>query len=103
MDNAASPAATLRLEGEMNIYHVNEIKAQVLDALDGPSPLEVDLSGITEVDTAGLQLLILAKREAARLDKNVRFTGHSPAVLEVMDLCNLSGLFGDPVVLVSTR
>lgn len=100
MDNATA-AAPFRLEGEMNIYHVNTLKDRLLDALDGPSPLEMDLSGITELDTAGLQLLILAKREAARRDKTLRFTAHSPAVLEVVDLCNLSGLFGDPVVLVS--
>ena len=96
-------AATLRLEGEMTIYRVNEIKARVLDALDGPTLLDVDLSGVTELDAAGLQLLILAKREAARRDKSVCFSAHSPAVLEVLDLCNLTGLFGDPVVLVSTH
>jgi anti-sigma B factor antagonist len=95
------PTVTLRLEGEMNIYRVNEIKAQLMDALDAPSSVEVDLSGVTELDAAGLQLLMLAKREGARRDKTVRFTAHSPAVVAVVDLCSLSGPFGDPIVLLS--
>ena len=99
--NTVTPATVLRLEGEVDIYRATEIKAQILEALAGASPVEVNLSGVTELDAAGLQLLILAKREALLLDKTVRFTAHSPAVLEVLDLGNLSGLFGDPVVLPS--
>lgn len=92
---------TLRLDGELTIYCAAELKAQLMEAWGGDAPLEVDLSGITEVDGAGLQLLILAKREALRSGKSVRFVGHSPAVLEVIDLANLSGQFGDPLVLAA--
>lgn len=92
---------TLSLEGELTIYRAAELKEQLQQAWGGAAPLEVDLAGITEVDGAGLQLLILAKREAQRSGKSVRFVGHSPAVLEVIDLANLSGQFGDPLVLAA--
>lgn len=92
---------TLRLEGELTIYRAAELKDEILKAMAGTASLEIDLSGITEVDGAGLQLLILAKKEALRAEKKVSFSAHSPAVLEVIDFANLSGQFGDPVVLAA--
>jgi anti-anti-sigma factor len=86
-------------DGEMTIYHAAQMKQSILDLLDCPAPGEVNLSRVTELDGAGLQLLIMAKREAAARGHALGFTGHSPAVLEVLDLTNLAGLFGDPVVL----
>jgi len=91
----------LRLEGELTIYRAAELKIELLNAMAKTSPVEVDLSGVTEVDGAGLQLLIMIKKEAARSGKTVTFAAHSPAVLEVIDFANLSGQFGDPVVLAA--
>ena len=99
---AASQSPALRLEGELTIFRVAELKAPILSALATPEPIEFDLSGITEMDGAGLQLLILAKREAAQVGKTVRFTGHSHVVLEVLEMTNLLGQFGDPVVLAAS-
>lgn len=98
---AGTATTTLHLEGELTIYRAAELKARLMEGLNGGKPLEVDLSGVTEVDGAGLQLLILAKDETRGNDQRVRFVGHSPAVLEVIDLANLSGQFGDPVVLAA--
>jgi len=61
--------------------------------------MEVSLAGVSEMDTAGFQLLVLAKREAARLGRPMRLVEHSPATLEVMDLLNMAAYFGDPVVI----
>lgn len=89
----------VRVEGEMNIYHALELKQGLLACLDGCDEMEVNLSGVSEMDTAGFQLLVLTKREAARKGKPLRLVEHSPATLEVMDLCNMAGYFGDPVVI----
>ena len=62
-----------------------------------PCEREIDLSDVSEMDSAGLQLLILAKREAVRHNTPLRLTGHSPAVLEVMNICNMAAYFGDPI------
>jgi len=56
-----SAAPVLHIEGEFTIFRAMELKPVILAA---PPPLEIDLSGVTEMDTAGLQLLILAKRAA---------------------------------------
>mgnify|MGYP002685550585 CR=1 FL=1 len=63
--------------------------------------LELDLSQVAEIDTAGLQLLILAKREAAHLNKDLSIVAHSPAVRQTLDFCNLTAFFGDPVIITA--
>ena len=89
----------LALEGELTIYTAAEQKARLLDALAGSNELELDLSQVSEVDSAGLQVLILLKREAARAGRPLKFCLHSGPVLEVIELANLSAIFGDQMVL----
>lgn len=89
----------LHIEGEMSIYTAAELKSQLLPHLAQPGELEIDLSQVSELDSAGLQLLILCKREAERVGATLRLAWHSRAVLDVFDLCNLGAFFGDPLVL----
>jgi anti-sigma B factor antagonist len=91
---------TLTLAGELTIYRAAELKHTVLDALAATDTgLEVDLAGVTEMDTAGLQVLMVAKKAAARRELPLRLVGHSPAVLEVFELLNVAAHFGDPLVI----
>lgn len=92
---------TARIEGEMTIYTAAKIKPALLSLLDGCSEAELDLSQVGEIDTAGVQLLLLAKREASQAGKSLRLVGHSPAVVDCLDQCNLTALFGDQVILSS--
>jgi anti-sigma B factor antagonist len=89
----------LQIEGDMTIYTAAEIKAELLAYIAQPCEREIDLSEVSEMDSAGLQILILAKREAERHGTSLRLSGHSRAVLDVLDMCNLASYFGDPVVL----
>lgn len=92
---------TLRPEGEMTIYTAAEYKTRLGAALEQCQELEIDLSQVSEIDTAGLQLLILAKRECMARTCSLHLVGHSQAVMEVLDLCNMTAFFGDPVVIPS--
>ncbi len=97
---AANPTPQRLAIGEdMTIYNANAQKTQLLDALFATEHLELDLSRVAEIDTAGLQLLMLVKREAVQHGKNVSISGHSAAVQQVLDFCNLVGAFGDPMVI----
>ncbi|WP_306607299.1 lipid asymmetry maintenance protein MlaB [Azonexus sp.] len=89
----------LAIAEDLTIYHAQEQKERLSTALEGADGLELDLSQVGEIDTAGLQLLIFAKREAARLDKTLTIVAHSSAVHQALDFCNLVGYFGDPVVI----
>lgn len=100
--NAGDPCH-LRLEGEMTIFTAREIKERLLAPLPNCQQINVDLSQISEIDSAGLQLMILAKREAGAMGKDICFVAHSPAVVDVLELCRLTGYFGDPVVMASAN
>ena len=89
----------LPIVGEMTIYRSQELKQLLLAPLDHSATLEIDLSGVTELDTCGLQLLMLTKKTAQTKQSVLRLTGHSPAVLEVFELLNLAAYFGDPLII----
>lgn len=93
-----SEGPCVRLAGELTIYTVAEIKAPLL-AATAQASVELDLSQVTEIDCAGLQLLMLLKREAKAAARVLRLARHSPVVLDTFDTLNLAGWFGDPLVL----
>ncbi|MBS1191448.1 MAG: putative binding protein (contains domain) [Rhodocyclaceae bacterium] len=89
-------AQRLTLQEDLIIYNAQDIKQRLQAALADCRTLELDLSQVSQIDTSGLQLLILAKREAGRLDRDLRIVAHSPAVQQAIDFCNLASFFGDP-------
>ncbi|MBP9904980.1 MAG: STAS domain-containing protein [Rhodoferax sp.] len=91
---------TLRIEGELTIFRAMELKPLLLAT---PPVDEVDLSGVTDLDTAGVQLLMLAKKTAQAAQRDVKLVGHSPAVLEVFELLNVAAFFGDHLVMDSRK
>lgn len=91
-------AKVLRIEGEFTIFRAAELMPVLLS---DPPPTEIDLSKVTEFDTAGLQLLMQAKKNAVAAKRELRLVSHSPAVIEVFELLNVSPYFGDPLVMDS--
>ncbi|MDD1620239.1 MAG: STAS domain-containing protein [Methylococcaceae bacterium] len=94
---------TLAIEGELTIFTAAQQKPKLLKFLNKGKQLELNLAGVTEIDTAGLQLLILIKREAARAGKILSFVMHSNVVLETLELANLTSAFGDQVMLTNDK
>jgi anti-anti-sigma factor len=86
-------------DSDLTIYHATTQKDAFIAALDNTQRLELDLTAVSEIDTAGLQLLILLKREARAQKKEVVISGHTNAVRQVIDFCNLAASFGDPMVI----
>ncbi|MFC0167891.1 lipid asymmetry maintenance protein MlaB [Pseudoduganella danionis] len=89
----------LALEGELTIYHAAEVRQQVLAALRASPVLELDLAGVTELDTAGLQVLMLAKQTAQAEQRELRLVQHSQPVVEVFQLLDLGAFFGDALLI----
>ena len=86
---------------EFTIYRVAELKPALLAALGEGERLELDLSGVERIDSAGCQLLILAKREASVAGKTLAIVAHSPAVQSLIEFYNLAAWFGDPLVVTA--
>lgn len=89
--------AILHIECAMTISTAAALKQELMKHIAKPSEREIDLTGVSEMDTAGMQLLLLAKREATRHNTPLRLTNHSSAVLGVIDTYNLAAYFGDPI------
>lgn len=92
-----------RVEGDLSIYNAAEIKQHLIDGVRSSNLLELDLSHVKEMDTAGLQLLVLAKRESQKLGHEMRIVSHSPAVREVIEFLGLVAFFGDPLVIPASE
>lgn len=90
----------LRIEEEMTVSSAARLRDEILAALprEGGVEIEVDLSGVGEMDTAGLQLMLQLKRKCGSC---LRLVNHSPAVRQVFDLANTAAQFGDPVLIPS--
>ncbi len=101
MATAEKEITKLSIDHEMTIYTAAAMKAQLMEVLDKNADVELDLSQVSELDTAGLQLLILAKRECLARNGTLRLVRHSPAVLDVLNMCNMIQFFGDPIVISS--
>jgi anti-sigma B factor antagonist len=86
-------ARGIRVTGEMTVYTASQTKQPLLDAIaDGPATVQLDLSGVSEFDTAGVQLLLLAQREALVSGRILQLAAESSSVREVLTLCGALGL-----------
>lgn len=88
-----------RLSGELTIYHANAMKQEMSALLARVDELEMDLTAVSEIDTAGLQVLMAVKNEALAKNKQLILTRHSQAVVDLLGISNLIGFFGDPILL----
>lgn len=80
----------LRFEGELTVYSIGEATQAFRSAVDQGALSRVDLSGVTDLDTAGLQLLVLAKRISSSEGEGIKLVNHSEAVLRLVELAGLA-------------
>src|SRR5579859_1870928 len=81
----------IHVEGEMTVYTCSDLKARLFAELtDHMKASKLDLSGVVEFDTAGLQLLLAARRYAGESGRDLRVTNPSRPVLDVLELCRLN-------------
>ncbi|EJL05249.1 MULTISPECIES: lipid asymmetry maintenance protein MlaB [Pseudomonas] len=81
--------AQVQIDGELTIYTAADLSAQWLPRLGATPHMALDLSQVTEMDGAGLQLLLMIQREAPKAGTQLTVTGQSKAVTETLALCNL--------------
>jgi anti-sigma B factor antagonist len=89
----------IRVTGEMTVYTAGQIKEPLLDAItDAPANIQLDLSEVSELDTAGVQLLLLIRRAALASGRNLQLGAESAIVRDVLTLCGAIGLLTDPPI-----
>ena len=76
---------TLYADNDLTIYHAQAIKQRWLEGLhQSEGDVTLDLSRVGEIDTAGLQLLWLLRREAHASGRRLNIVAVSPAVADLL-------------------
>jgi anti-sigma B factor antagonist len=92
-----SKGARLRIVGEMTVYTAAALQTEVLAGITERTATKLlDLSEVSEMDTAGLQILLLARRHALALGRELQIVAASSAVSEVLQLLQLTTLTAAP-------
>jgi len=81
----------LDLDGELTIHTAAELWPRLLRELEANKTLRIGLADVTELDTAGLQLLLTARRDAERRGGAVEFADPSQPLLEALEIAALDG------------
>ena len=80
----------LAIAGEMTMYFAGELKSALLSAVsERRGEALVDLSQVSEIDTAGLQVLLLVRRLARASGRRFALLDPSVPATEVLELCGL--------------
>lgn len=89
---------TATITGELNIYTAAECCAQLRHMIDDNTSIVLDLSAVSEIDTAGIQLLLQVRRTCHAQGRSLQFVSPSPVVQEVVQLLQLRELLDMPCV-----
>lgn len=93
-DQATPVAEPLVYAGELTIYSAAANYQRLRACLEQHQPIEIDCSGVTELDSAGLQLLLFAQAEAEAHALEFKLTGVSETLENVLSLLFLKRVFG---------
>ncbi|MFO7987623.1 MAG: STAS domain-containing protein [Desulfatiglandaceae bacterium] len=85
----------LHIQGSLSIYEASALRDELLGCLDTGENVEVALSNVKECDTAGLQLLVSARKSAESAQKQLHITN---APEHVLDLLYSAGIRQDEVL-----
>ncbi|MGI4862169.1 MAG: STAS domain-containing protein [Janthinobacterium lividum] len=95
----------MSIDGEMNIYRAAELKELIARTFHGDATddlpavlgsnrdVDLDLSDVSELDAAGLQLLLLFNRRACMSNRRLRLVAPSDAVQDALALVHLTPAF----------
>jgi anti-sigma B factor antagonist len=91
----------IHIAGELTVYHAAEAARDLLARIAAPeaqaSPLALDLDGVTEFDSAGIQVLLVARRAAVAAGGGLQLLRPSRPVLDVIETFALTDLLAAPV------
>jgi phospholipid transport system transporter-binding protein len=82
------------IEGPVTADNVLSLLAQGAQQLTGPR-MTVDLSGVTEVDSTALSLLLEWRREAIRNGREVHFRNLPASMKSLAELYGVTELLGE--------
>jgi anti-sigma B factor antagonist len=92
MDSKAE-VMPVKLGAELTIYQVAELYETLSAQLKRQGELQLDLSAVTEIDSAGIQLLLQLAGQSQRNNGTVTFLSPSSTMQQMMTLFRLNADF----------
>ncbi|KQQ56987.1 hypothetical protein ASF84_07440 [Pseudomonas sp. Leaf127] len=94
----ADSPALMQVKGDLTIYEVQQAHEQLMGLLPLDAPAwQLDLSGVLELDSAGVQLLLALHQALSSAERPATVLAASPSVLELAGVLALDALY--PVAL----
>src|SRR4051794_38694957 len=74
--------------GELDAVSADRLQTAVVDVLrhQHPRSLEMDLQGVTFLDSVGIRALLLCQADARQVDCQIRLTNPQPIVYQVLQI-----------------
>ena len=83
----------ITIDKDMTIYTAAELKEELFGQFDNLPAVDLDLSNVGEMDTAGLQILLASKKMLEENGKTFNISDKSTAVEEVFAIYGLGNYF----------
>jgi ABC-type transporter Mla MlaB component len=94
MAKAANLSKGMRAPERLTVEHAADAFDQMQHFVATHDAIHVDLSTVVSVDTAGLQLLTVIRREVVRHGKTIEFSGAPDCVIEAARLLGVEHQIG---------
>ena len=86
----------IKVKGNCVIQELKPLQKTMLDIVESErSSVELDLSGVEAIDTAGVQLLAVCRNNTLEKDKTFRIIAESEAVREALKITGLESILED--------
>jgi len=72
-DTSDGTKAEILLEGELTLVNAEEIKVELLSAIEQYNQLTIKIMAVTNIDLSCIQLFISLRKTMAKLKKNLSF------------------------------
>jgi anti-sigma B factor antagonist len=85
---------TLVFEGDLTIYNVAQVKEELFGDYEKlANKIALDLAAVSEIDTAGVQLLLFAKKFFTSVHRSVFITKSNESVESVLAALDVNSQF----------
>lgn len=93
VDNRSGDVCVLSVDGELDLAVVAEFRERALACLGSADALELDLQGVSFIDSSGLAVLVRLRKEAALTGKSLSLVNVSRATRRLLEITGLQNAF----------
>jgi anti-anti-sigma factor len=92
-ERRSDDVCVLSVEGELDLAAVAEFREHALACLDAAGGLELDLHGVSFIDSSGLAGLVRVRKEADLTGKSLSLVNVSRATRRLLEITGLENAF----------